>query len=453
MSHGGTVPDRSGLQRRTVRVLSAAQLLSGVGTGASLAIGSLLAVQLAGSEAWAGSVTTAMTLSAAASAIPLAGLAARRGRRSSLLAGMLAAMAGALLVVASTVLGSLTVLLTGTALIGVGAAANLQARFAAVDLAGSAHRGRDLSIVVWAITVGAVAGPNLIEPGAVVGRWLGLPEIAGPFVIAAGALAVASMLLGFGLRPDPLLTARVWEDEDRVGGKSGSAAPAAGRTSLRAGLGAVRASRPARLAFGAIVAAHAVMVAVMSMTPLHLQQLGAAHESTDSVEGAAETGTAILATDEFAIIGFTISLHIAGMYALSPVMGSLADRFGRRRTMLLGQILLVVAAALAGFGYQSQWTVAAGLVALGLGWSAVTIAGSTLLAESVAPDQKVVVQGLSDMMMSAAGAVGGAVSGVILSLIGFTGLTLVSGALAAFVGFLVVAALLRRRVSVTDYAV
>ncbi|WP_035780047.1 MFS transporter, partial [Arthrobacter sp. H14] len=372
------------------------------------------------------------------------------------LAGMLAAMAGALLVVASTVLGSLTVLLTGTALIGVGAAANLQARFAAVDLAGSAHRGRDLSIVVWAITVGAVAGPNLIEPGAVVGRWLGLPEIAGPFVIAAGALAVASMLLGFGLRPDPLLTARVWEDEDRVRGKSGSAAPAAGRTSLRAGLGAVRASRPARLAFGAIVAAHAVMVAVMSMTPLHLQQLGAAHESTGSVEGAAgaaETGTAILATDEFAIIGFTISLHIAGMYALSPVMGSLADRFGRRRTMLLGQILLVVAAALAGFGYQSQWTVAAGLVALGLGWSAVTIAGSTLLAESVAPDQKVVVQGLSDMMMSAAGAVGGAVSGVILSLIGFTGLTLVSGALAAFVGFLVVAALLRRRVSVTDYAV
>ena len=220
----GTALDPQRVQRRTVWVLSTAQLLSGIGSGASLSVGSLLAVQLSGSNAWAGSVTTTMTLGAAAAALPLAGLAGRRGRRASLVTGLLAAMAGALLVIVSTVTGNFPVLLLAAALLGLGTAANLQARFAAVDLADPEHRGRSLAIVVWAVTIGAVAGPNLIRPGALVGEALGLPALAGPFVFSAAGLALAALLLFIGLRPDPLLLAA----RLRSGGQAASASRQAG---------------------------------------------------------------------------------------------------------------------------------------------------------------------------------------------------------------------------------
>jgi len=172
------------VQRRTVVLLSAAQVFGGLGTGATVSIGSILAVELSGSSAWAGSVATVMTLGAAAAALPLASLAERRGRRVGQVAGLSAALAGAVLMVLAVISGSFIVLVLGAAGIGVGTAASLQARFAAVDLAAAGHRGRALSTVVWAVTVGAVAGPNLIQPGTAVGAALGLPPIAGPFVIS-----------------------------------------------------------------------------------------------------------------------------------------------------------------------------------------------------------------------------------------------------------------------------
>jgi len=155
-------PDVRLVQRRTVVLLGSAQLFSAIGTGATVSIGSLLAVDLSGSEAWAGSVATMMTLAAALAALPLASLAERRGRRISLATGLAAALAGAVLIVVSVVSGVFAFLVIGAAGVGVGTAANLQARFAAVDLADAEHRGRSLSAVVWAITIGAVAGPNLI---------------------------------------------------------------------------------------------------------------------------------------------------------------------------------------------------------------------------------------------------------------------------------------------------
>ncbi|BAS08856.1 uncharacterized MFS-type transporter YdeG [Arthrobacter sp. Hiyo4] len=111
------------------------------------------------------------------------------------------------------------------------------------------------------------------------------------------------------------------------------------------------------------------------------------------------------------IIGFTISLHIAGMFALSPVMGWLTDKAGRTETIMIGFATLIAAVAVAGFGQTSTVAVAVGLVLLGMGWSAATISGSTLLAESVPQESRVLVQGVSDMLMGAAGAVGGPLPG------------------------------------------
>ena len=210
-SMAGTLMTERGVrqvQRRTLVLLSAAQVFGGIGTGATVSIGSILAVELSGSSAWAGAVATVMTLGAALAALPLAALADRRGRRLGQAAGLSAALAGTLLMVLSVVSGLFILLILGAAGIGIGTAASLQARFAAVDLADAEHRGRALSAVVWAVTVGAVTGPNLIQPGAAVGQALGLPPVAGPFVISAAGLLLAVVLLFVGLRPDPLLLAR-----------------------------------------------------------------------------------------------------------------------------------------------------------------------------------------------------------------------------------------------------
>lgn len=438
------------VQRRTVVLLSVAQVFSGLGTGSTVSIGSILAVELSGSSAWAGAVATVMTLGAAAAALPLASLAERRGRRAGQVAGLSAALAGAVLMVLAVVSGLFVLLLLGSAGIGVGTAASLQARFAAVDLAPAEHRGRALSTVVWAVTVGAVAGPNLIQPGTAVGAALGLPPVAGPFVISGAGLLIATVILFAGLRPDPLLLAR----QRAAAGPGGAVPPsAAARTgvaaaapsqappmvapptvsaaaaaaspgSLSRGLRAIRGSRTALLAVTGVVAAHAVMVGVMSMTPLHLQHL---------VEGPGPHAGHVAEGDVLVIIGFTISLHIAGMFALSPVMGWLTDRAGRMETIMIGFTLLIAAVAVAGFGQSSTAAVATGLVLLGMGWSAATISGSTLLAESVGQEARVAVQGVSDMLMGAAGALGGAVSGLVLGVAGYLGLNLLGGTIGAAV--------------------
>lgn len=426
------------VQRRTVVLLSAAQVFGGIGTGATVSIGSILAVELSGSAAWAGAVATVMTLGAALAALPLASLADRHGRRIGQVAGLTAALLGTVLMVLSIVWGVFFLLVLGAAGIGVGTAASLQARFAAVDLANAEHRGRSLSAVVWAVTVGAVAGPNLIQPGTVVGEALGLPPVAGPFVISGAGLLVATVLLFVGLRPDPLLLARSLAAAAAPApavspGPGGSQAealrvpapPTRPGGSLARGMRAIRGSRMALLAVSAVVGAHAVMVGVMSMTPLHLQHL---------VEGPAASHAGHTASgDVLVIIGFTISLHIAGMFALSPVMGWLTDKAGRTETIMIGFGLLIIAVAVAGFGQDSAAAVAVGLVLLGMGWSASTISGSTLLAESVGQDSRVVVQGVSDMLMGIAGAVGGALSGVVLSQTGYLGLNMAGALVGAVV--------------------
>ncbi|MET3164351.1 UNVERIFIED_ORG: MFS family permease [Arthrobacter sp. UYEF10] len=444
------------VQRRSVVLLSAAQVFGGIGTGATVSIGSILAVELSGSSVWAGAVATVMTLGAALTALPLASLADRRGRRAGQVTGLSAALAGTALIVLSIVSGLFVLLVLGAVGIGVGTAASLQARFAAVDLADAEHRGRALSAVVWAVTVGAVAGPNLIQPGTVVGLALGLPPVAGPFVISAAGLLLAIVLLFAGLRPDPLLLAREIAAQETAaqpaGGKiqgtppgtanqQGATARNAVGGSLVRGLRAIRQSRASWLALSAVVGAHAVMVGVMSMTPLHLQELVAG-------PGASHAGQAA-SGDVLVIIGFTISLHIAGMFALSPVMGWLTDKAGRTETIMIGFATLIAAVAVAGFGQTSTVAVAVGLVLLGIGWSAATISGSTLLAESVSQESRVVVQGVSDMLMGTAGAVGGATSGLILSWAGYLGLNMAGGLVGAAVLTAAVVVFVARRRSPT----
>ena len=377
---------------RVRSVLMVGQVLAGIGMGSTLSVGAILATDLSGSPGWSGMAATLSTLGAALAAMPLANLARAKGRSWSLAAGAWVATTGATLAVVATVTRWFPLLLLALACIGVGTAVNLQARFAATDVAPAAHRATDLSLVVWATTVGAVSGPNLIGPGNALGVWLGLPELAGPFVITAFAQVSASLIYRLGLRPDPLAVSARWAstgktDKDERGGED---RPISRRT-----------------AFIAISLSHATMVAVMAMTPVHLVDHGAS----------------------LVIVGFTISLHIAGMYALSPVFGMLADRIGRIPTVLIGQVLLALSLLATGLGSEVEGWVIVGLILLGLGWSAATVAGSTLLTDSTPVESRTRVQGFSDVVMSGSGALGGALSGVVLLLVGYDGLSFVAMAL------------------------
>lgn len=418
MTSTATTTTRSA-QRRIVRTLSTAQVFSGLGNGSTLALGSILAVDLSGSEAWAGSVNTALTLGTALTAIPLSQLALRRGRRIALTTGLTAAIAGTALMVAAVISEVFVLLLAGSFLVGLASAVNLQARFAATDLAEPARRGRDLSLVVWAITVGAVAGPNMVAPGAVLAGWLGIPAAAGPFLISAMGMVVGAAIVAAFLHPDPLTARQALDGEDILPGTKRSGG-------WREGWRIVKEHPTARGAVIAVVAAHAVMVAVMSMTPLHMQH-HAGHAAAD--------------TDTIALIGLTISLHIAGMYAFSPLMGSLTDRVGPRTAALAGLCTLVAAVALTGLASQNMGSVTGGLILLGLGWSATTVAGSTLLVATLTPAQRIPVQGFSDSAMSFAAAVGSAAAGPVMGLAGYSGIS----ALAAVLVGAAALALLRLR--------
>ena len=396
------------VQRRTRTVLMIGQVLAGLGMGATLSIGAILAAEISGSPAYSGMAATMVTLGAALAAIPLARLARRAGRAPALATGALTAASGAVIAIAAAGAQSFALLLLGIALIGSGTAVNLQSRFAAVDLASASTRGRDLSLVVWATTVGAVSGPNLIGPGETLGAVLGLPDLSGPFLFTVVAQGLAAVLYLVGLRPDPLRVAAAWQAEQEratrdEAERSGVAQPAP--------VLAVEDRPSIRLAIISIALSHATMVSVMAMTPVHLTAHGAS----------------------LVIVGFTISLHIAGMYALSPVFGILADRVGRRTTIALGQGMLAASLLMTGFGADSEGWVVAGLIFLGLGWSASTVAGSALLTESALPDRRTIVQGRSDLIMSASGALGGALAGVALAMLGYSGLSFVTMALVTTV--------------------
>ena len=394
-----TEPSLEVLQRKVRTVLILGQIMAGLGVGATLSMGAILAGRISGSDALSGMAATMATLGAALAAVPLAALASRTGRSISLASGASVAALGGVVVIIAIVADSFALLLLGLMMVGVGTAVNLQSRFAATDLAAPKTRGRDLSLVVWATTVGAVTGPNLLTPGESLGSWLGLPELAGPFVFTVVAQVLAAVVYLVGLRPDPLKVAKAAASAHAVTGTPPALAGVVDRPIVQ------------RAAMLAIALSHATMVSVMAMTPVHLVNHGAS----------------------LAIVGFTISLHIAGMYALSPVFGILADRVGRIPTILLGQAIFGIGLAFTGFGSENELAVVMGLVLLGLGWSASTVAGSTLLSESTSLARRAKVQGVSDLLMSGSGATGAALAGVVLSFFGYSGLSYVAVAIVLVV--------------------
>jgi MFS family permease len=376
-----TVP---AIQRRTIRTLSMGTVLGGIAVAGSVAAGSLIAASVGDSEAAAGLAQTAGVLGAAVLALPLARIALSRGRRAALSTGYGLGAVGSVIVVFAAVHRNLWLVYLGCFFVGVASASGYQARYAATDLAAEEHRARALSWVVWAATIGAVLGPNLLNASGNLGLALGLPQLSGPYVVSATCLLLAAGLLLVFLRPDPYLTA--------IAHREAAGSPAA-KPRLRDGIGHLRGRPRAVLGIATIALGHVVMVMVMVMTPVHMAHVDVTLQ----------------------LIGLVISVHVAGMYALSPVVGWGVDRFGRVPVVVIGIVILAVACVVAGFAPGDNVPMlGVGLFLLGLGWSCTLIAGSTMVTDEVSAAERPAVQGLSDLTMNAAGALGGAVAGVVV---------------------------------------
>ncbi|NYI03936.1 MFS transporter [Allostreptomyces psammosilenae] len=404
-------------QRRVLTVLVASQVLSGAGLAAGITVGALLAQDMLGSAGLAGLPSALFTAGSALAAVAVGRISQAHGRRPGLAAGYLAGAVGSAGVIAAAVLDAPVLLFAALFVYGAGTATNLQARYAGADLAAPAHRARALSTVLVATTLGGVVGPTLASPTGDLAHALGIPRLAGPFLLAGVAYALAAGVLTLWLRPDPLLLARALHAADRTAA-SGPAAVATSDAAERRGPGVLP---------GAVVmiVTQSVMVAIMTMTPVHMHDHG--HGTTAS--------------------GLVIAVHVGAMYLPSPLTGWLVDRHGRVAVAAASGVTLLGAGILAAVAPgDSVALLALALALLGLGWNFGLVSGTAIITDALPLATRARTQGLVDVAIAVAGATGGMASGVVVAAAGFPVLALAGGVLALAV-LPAIAASARRRES------
>ncbi|OYD66601.1 MFS transporter [Rhodococcus sp. OK302] len=391
-------PDINAAQRRTLRVLVAAQILSGAGLAAGITVGALLAQDMLGSTGLAGLPSALFTIGSAAAAATVGRLSQRLGRRAGLATGYAVGALGSLGVVAAAALDNIPLLFIALFVYGAGTATNLQARYAGADLAAPAHRGRAVSTVLVATTVGAVIGPNLVTVLGDLAEAMSIPRLAGPFMLAALAYGAAGLVLWVLLRPDPLILARTLADDtegDDV--PSLTSAPTSMWNSAVA------------LGTTIMVLSQLVMVAIMTMTPIHMQHHG---------HGVGATG-------------IVIAVHVAAMYLPSPLSGFLVDRFGPRVVAVASAVTLLAAGITAAVApTDSVFSLALALGLLGLGWSFGLVSGTTIITGAVPLSARAKTQGTVDVSIAIAGAGGGLASGFMMASTSYAALAIAGGAIS-----------------------
>lgn len=389
--------ERQRVQRRTLRVVVASQVLGGAGLAAGVAVGALLAQDMLGSEGFSGLPTALFTLGSALAAWLVGRSSQRLGRRLGLGLGFAAGGLGALGVVVAAVIDNVPLLFVTFFVYGAGTATNLQARYAGTDLAPPEGRGKAVSIALVSTTFGAVAGPNLIEPLGDLAASLGIPALAGPFMLSAVAYLAAGAVLLVLLRPDPYLLARRIE------------AAHLGDEQARLPLTIPAPGTGAYVGAAVMVLTQIAMVAIMTMTPVHMR---AHHHGLGAV-------------------GFVISLHVAAMFLPSLLTGALVDRVGRIPTAIAAGATLLAAGLVAALAPgDSLGLLVVALMLLGLGWNFGLISGTALVVDATVPANRPRTQGTIDVTIALAGAGSGVLSGLVMASTSFAVLSLAGGLLA-----------------------
>ena len=397
--------------------LFVAQVCGSTGQSIVLAVGSILAASITGTNTWSGLPVAVGALGTALASWPLARLMARSGRRPGLALGYCLAVAGALLGMGGVAVRSFPLMLAGMALFGIASTSNLLARYAAADVSPGAQRGRAMGLIVWGSTVGSMIGPNLMGPALRLGALLGVESTASAFLVSVGGYALGALLIQIFLRPDPLAIARQVQEVTDAGTRSGVARR----------LGVILADVRVQIALATLAISQFVMISTTSTSPLYL------HDQGHNVQ----------------TIGLAVSLHLAGMYVTSPLAGWLCDRFGRLLIIGTGAVILILAVMLAGLAPGSdRLLVILALFLNGVGWNMAFVAGSALLTDALAPNERASVQGLADLFMGLMGALGSATGGMILGIWGFAILNAVGAVLV--LGPLTVTLLRRQALSARE---
>jgi predicted MFS family arabinose efflux permease len=383
-------------RRRTRWALSAGVALGSTGHIAAVTVATIVAQDLLGSTTLAGAPGSTVVLGAAMGALLLSALMARRGRRIGLASGYVIGVGGALLASAAIFTRSFPLLLLGTFLIGFGNSSNLLSRYTAADMVPAAKRASAIGFVVWGSTVGSVIGPWLVPIASDLARSAGLPPLVGPYLVPVVFVGSAAILSFSLLRPDPYAIA----DESAVQHPSATAA------ALRQLL-----DRPSVIAaLVALVFGQFTMVLIMTMTPLHMTSHG----------------------HGLAAVGFVLSAHTFGMYALAPVSGRLTERFGSIATIFAGTAVLISAGLLAATAPADGGNLLlVALFLLGFGWNLGFVAGSAMLSSGLSLADRTRLQGFADAVIWSTSAVASLGSGVIVATAGYTGLSLLGAALVA----------------------
>ncbi|MFF8375582.1 MFS transporter [Streptomyces sp. NPDC015661] len=390
------ISDPAQTQRRILRVLVASQVLSGAGLAAGVTVGALLAQDMLGTTALAGLPSALFTAGYALTAVAVGRISHARGRRPGLAAGYLAGAIGSAGVITAAVLDNAVLLFVALFVYGAGTATNLQARYAGADLAAPGHRARAVSTVLVATTLGGVAGPNLAAPTDALAEHLGIPNLAGPFILSGAAYALAALVLAFWLRPDPLLTARALAEAEA---QEADTATATATTNTVDGRGGV--------VLGALVMILSQLVMVAIMTPVHMHEHG---------HGTAASG-------------LVIAIHIGVMYLPSPLTGWLVDRYGHLKIAAASGITLLASGILAALAPgDSIALLALALALLGLGWNFGLVAGTAITTDTVPLATRAKTQGTVDVCVAVA--TGGMASGLMVAATGYPALALTGGILS-----------------------
>jgi MFS family permease len=390
------------LYKKTLRILILSQIFGGAGLGAGITVGALLAQDMLGTENAAGIPTALFTLGSAGAALLIGRSSQRFGRRAGLAGGFLAGGLGAIGVIIAALTNSIPLLFISLFIYGAGTASNLQARYAGTDLATDKQRATAASMAMVSTTLGAVVGPNLVNRMGELADSIGVPTLAGPFILSAAAFIIAGLFILILLRPDPLVVSTAIANAKKKGDSVQT------RTNLK---NATINKKGVVVGAVIMILTQFVMAAIMTMTPIHMGHHG---------HGLGEVGL---------VIGF----HIAAMYLPSPLTGILVDKLGRiTMAVASGATLLAsgLVAAFAPVGSMPLLTLA--LVLLGLGWNFGLISGTALIIDSTHPSVRAKTQGSVDVLFALSGAAGGGVSGMVVAHSSFAALSL-SGAILSLV--------------------
>lgn len=389
-----------GLYKRTLWIVMLSQIFGGAGLAAGITVGALLARDMLGTESYAGLPVFLFTLGSAGAALIVGRLSQRFGRRTGLAAGFLAGGIGSIGVVFAAIWGNVFLLFLSLLIYGAGTATNLQARYAGTDLASAKQRGTAISVAMVATTFGAFAGPNLVGVMGSFAESIGVPALAGPFILAGVAYILAGIVLFALLRPDPLMVSRFISDQQKrdqaASGEEQVAGPAVN-------------SRGVFLGATVMIITQIVMVAIMTMTPVHMGHHGHSLNA----------------------IGMVIGIHVAAMYLPSLVTGVLVDKAGRIAMVVAAGVTLLAAGLVAAFAPgDSLFVLILALALLGLGWNFGLISGTALIVDSTKPKARAKTQGTVDVLIALAGATGGGMSGMVVAGTSFAVLSLAGGILS-----------------------